>query len=396
MPAVLSLGSLPLANALQDEPRKDVETYLLTVHRCMVCGLVQLGHSAPPSEMFSRYLYATGASRTMIDHFNQYAESLVKELSHSHEKIVDIGSNDGTLLKAFSKYGMKNLIGIEPASNLAQATQTRDIKVISRFFDSDAVELIGRESAKLITANNVVSHVPDLDGFIQNVSRLLAPDGMFVFEMPWVMDWVRRGSFDIIYHEHLSYFGFRALSIALARHGLIMSNLSHFEDIHGGSWRGVAVRVGREPGLWSGGYSELEKIFDIELKELTKETLLRFEERIHRTRDLLVEMLTDLKKRGKRIVGYGAPAKATILLNYCSIGPDLVSYLSDSTPIKQGKYVPGVNIPIVPPQRFHDDMPDYAVMFAWNYEKEIIEKERAWVEKGGRFIVPYPEPHLVP
>lgn len=394
-PAALSLGSLPLANALQDEPHANVETYLLTVHRCIVCGLVQLAHSAPPSEMFSKYLYSTGASRTMIEHFDKYAESLVKSLSSSQDKIVDIGSNDGTLLKAFHKYGMRNLIGVEPATNLAQATQNKDVKVISRFFDGDSVELIGRESAKIATANNVVSHVPDLDGFVSNVAKLLAPDGTFVFEMPWVMDWLKRGSFDIIYHEHLSYFGFRPLSITLARHGLIMTSLTYFSDIHGGSWRGTAVKVGHEPGLLSGSYNKLEEIFDIELRELSRQALADFEERMHKTRDRFRGMLTELKSQGKKIVGYGAPAKATILLNYCRIDNSIIDFLSDSTPIKQGKYVPGVDIPIVSPERFQDAQPDYAVMFAWNYEKEIVEKEQAWIRKGGKFIVPFPEPHIV-
>jgi len=396
MPAALSLGSLPLANALQEKPHTNVETYLLTVHRCMVCGLVQLAHSAPPSEMFSKYLYATGASKTMIDHFDRYAEYLVKSLTHSQDKIVDIGSNDGTLLKAFHKYGMRNLIGVEPATNLAQATQNNDIKVISRFFDGDSVELIGRESAKLVTANNVVSHVPDLDGFISNVAKLLSPDGTFVFEMPWVMDWLKRGSFDIIYHEHLSYFGFRPLSIALARHGLTMTNLAHFSDIHGGSWRGMAVKAGHEPGLWSGSFNKLEEIFDIEFRELNKQSLADFEERMHKTRDTFVGMLTELKNQGKTIVGYGAPAKATILLNYCRIDNSIIDFLSDSTPIKQGKYVPGVDIPIVSPEKFHESKPDYAVMFAWNYEREILEKEHGWTRNGGKFIVPFPEPHIVP
>jgi hypothetical protein len=158
----------------------------------------------------------------------------------------------------------------------------------------------------------------------------------------------------------------------------------------------MAVKVGREPGLWSGSYSKLEEIFDIEFRELNKQALADFEERMHKTRDTLVSMLTELKSQGKTIAGYGAPAKATILLNYCRIDNSILDFLSDSTPVKQGKYVPGVNIRIVSPEKFHEVKPDYAVMFAWNYEREILEKEQGWTRNGGRFIVPFPEPHIVP
>lgn len=391
----LDLGLLPLANSLltlerAQDPRPE-QRYPLKIFYCKDCRLIQLLDLVDRREMFDEYVFLTGTATTSLVHFDQYADDLSKRLAlKPGDLVVDVGSNDGTLLKGFKRRGA-SVVGIEPARNIANLAIATGIPTLNQYFGRATVETIGRGQAKIITANNVVSHVPDLNDFIESVDSLLAPSGLFVFEVPWVVDVLRHYNFDIVYHEHHSYFGFKPLSKALEKHGLELIDIEYFPEIHGGSLRGLAAHLDTFPKQTVA----LNRVFREEDKGADFNSLEQFAERVERIRGTLIGLLRGLKRDGKRIVGYGAPAKATILLNYCSIDNSILDFVTDTTPFKQGKFIPGVRIPIVAPEEFRKIVPDFALLLAWNFENEIIEKEREYLKSGGKFIVPFPEPRIV-
>src|SRR5437016_11879347 len=341
--------------------------------------------------MFDDYAFLTATANTSLVHFDKYADQLTHKLALSAEDlVVDIGSNDGTLLKAFKKRGA-GVLGIEPARNIATRAEAEGIPTINEYFGSESVARIGRNKARVVTANNVVSHVGDLNGFVESVSELLDAKGLFAFEVPWVVDVLRHCNFDIVYHEHLSYFGFKPLSQVLEKHSLELIDLEYFPEIQGGSLRGLAAHRNTRPKH----VEALDRVFRDEEKGAGFNALEQFSHRVEEIRGKLIQLLRKLKRDGKRIVGYGAPAKATILLNYCSIDGSILDFVTDTTPFKQGRFVPGVRIPIVGPDEFRKVAPDFALLLAWNFKDEIMAKEREYVKSGGKFIIPFPEPKVV-
>ena len=341
--------------------------------------------------MFDDYAFLTATANTSLAHFDQYAERVAKLASlNTGDLVVDIGSNDGTLLKAFKRRGA-SVLGIEPARNVGNLAVAAGIPTLTEYFGNATVKQIGIGKAKIITANNVVSHVGDLNDFIDSVNVLLGPEGIFVFEVPWVVDVLRHYNFDIVYHEHLSYFGFRPLSNVLEKHGLELVDVEYFPDIHGGSLRGIAAH----PAGYSKHAEAVGRIFREEEAGATLHSLEEFSHHVQQIRLDLVGLLRGLKRDGKKIVGYGAPAKATILLNYCSIDSSMLDFVTDTTPFKQGRFIPGVRIPILAPSEFRKADPDFALLLAWNFRDEIISKERGFLRSGGKFIIPFPEPTVV-
>jgi len=341
--------------------------------------------------MFDDYVFQTGAANTSTQHFDSYAEDLTRRFRLTgQDLVIDIGSNDGTLLKAFRNHGTR-ILGIEPAANIARLANANGVPTLNQYFAPDTVDRIGKGGAQLITANNVVSHVNDLDGFINTVSEALATRGIFSFEVPWIVDVLKHHSFDIVYHEHLSYFGLRPLSKVLERHDLELIDVEHFPKIHGGSLRGLVAHQGK----FRKHSEALGSIFSAEHEMADLKELERLARYVSTFKVKLTTILRELKTSGKKIVGYGAPAKATILLNYCSIDKSILDFVSDSTPLKQGKFIPGVRIPIVPPEEFRRAKPNYALLLAWNYKDEILAKERDYLNSGGKFILPFPEPTVI-
>lgn len=391
----LDLGLLPLANSFITSIRAKDPTpeprYPLRLFFCENCGLIQLLDVVDKEEMFDDYAFLTATAKTSLDHFSEYAETLTRRLSlGDRELVVDIGSNDGTLLKAFKQHGAK-VVGVEPARNLAAQAIAEGIPTLTQYLSEETVKQLGKNSARIVTANNVVSHVNDLDSFVNLVSELLAPNGLFTFEVPWVVDVLSHYNFDIIYHEHLSYFGFKPLSRVLEKHGLELIDLQHFPQIHGGTLRGLAAHSNE----FKKNKDALERSFEMERRNAQYESLEAFASHVHQIKKKLTEILTDLKRDGNKIVGYGAPAKATILLNYCNIDRSIIEFIIDTTPLKQGKFVPGVRIPIVDPEEFYRAKPDYALLLAWNYKEEILRKEEAYRKMGGKFILPFPDPEII-
>jgi len=389
----ISLGPTPLANSLltENDLRGREKTYPLDVYFCTECNLVQLMDVVSPERMFSDYVYMTGASKPMQTHFL----SLVSDaIGHSDPEksnfVVDIGSNDGTLLNVFSQSGCKTL-GIEPATNLVAVAQTRGIQTINTFFNKKTAEKVFQEygPADIITATNVFAHIDDLHGIIEGITCLLAERGTFIIEVPYLYHLIERLEFDTIYHEHLSYFSLHPLVYLFRKHGLTVVDVREIGS-HGGSIR-VFIR---KQGLPT---ENVKKMLQFEKTEKLDDPLTyeKFGIDVAKLKRKLRSLLKKLKKDGCRITAYGATAKGNTLLNYCKIGTEYLDYISDTTPLKQGKYSPGMHIPIVPEEVFHESPPDYALLLAWNYAEEILRKESSYRKNGGKFIHPIPTPEIV-
>ena len=390
----LSLGPIPLANSfLKEEQLTEQEPYYpLDICFCSKCGLVQLGQVVAPKVMFSDYAYLTGTSTPMKAHFRDLAESVIRKFSLPKASlIVDIGSNDGTLLEAFKNCNM-NVLGIEPATNVADLAVSHGIDTINNWFTESLAEEIHsqRGHPSVILATNVFAHVHDVKGFVSGVNCLMGKESVFIIEVPYLVDMLNKIEFDTIYHEHLSYFAVRPLVTLFAMFGMEIVDIERI-NTHGGS-----LRVYVEKGMKASSQSVIN-LRDIEVSSnlLTLEPYELFARNTHRIREELTHLLSDLKARGSTISGYGASAKSSILLNYCRIGTETLDYVSDTTPLKQGRYTPGTHIPIHSEEHFHEFPPDYALLLAWNYADDILKKEKRYRNAGGKFIVPIPKPQIV-
>ncbi len=390
----LSLGPTPLANRfLKREQLEESEpSFPLDVYFCHTCGLVQLVDVVPAEVLFHDYPYLTGVSSPMRTHFAALAEDVAQEYHVGPGSlVVDIGSNDGTLLSGFRRFGPKTL-GVEPAANVAAMANAAGIQTINQFFGPALAEEIARTRgpAQVVLATNVFAHVHDLDRFLQAVSVMLAAEGVLVIEVPYLVDMLNNTEFDTIYHEHLSYFAVRPMVALFSRFGMGIIDLTR-QRVHGGSIR-VAVQKSRAPQT-----PVVAQILNEEAERgLDSMRIYRdFAERVRMIGQELVDLLRSLRARGMRTVGYGAPAKGNTLLNFCKVGPDLLEYLVDATPAKQGRFSPGMHVPVVPDTRFQADRPDYALLLAWNYADEILRKEAAYRERGGKFITPFPRPAIL-
>ncbi|MBI2051388.1 methyltransferase domain-containing protein [Candidatus Roizmanbacteria bacterium] len=387
----LSLGSMPIPNGFLS--RKDLtikeERYPLEVYVCEDCWLVQLTHVIPAEIMFKNYLYIPSTSQTMLEHFKAFAVGLVDEYGlKPNDLIVDIGSNDGTLLGYFREQEMR-VLGVDPASNIAQVARLKGIDTIDDFFTEELAKKIDKEygKAKVVTATNAVAHINDLHGLCQGVRLLLDKDGMFVMEYPYLADLLDKNEFDTIYHEHLSYFAIRPLITLFKQHGMQIFDIKR-TPVHGGS---ILVYVSKK-GSRHTPKDTVREFVQLELlKKLNKkEAYDEFARRVAGIKRDLMEYLKSLKSQRKRIVGYGAAAKGNVLLNYCGVTSELLSYIVDSIPYKQGRYTPGTHIPIYPEARLAKDRPDYTLLLAWNFADEILKKQVKYRENGGQFIITIP------
>ena len=390
----LSLGPTPLANNfLGEEQLDEAELYYpLDVYFCSNCYLVQLLDVVSPEVLFKEYAYVTGASKPMQAHFTGLAEDVIKNFKISKNSlVVDIGSNDGTLLQCFSKFGLR-MLGIEPASNIARLAEANGISTLNEFFDEESAVKLRKEygSADIITATNVFAHVDNLESILSGINHLLSNNGVFIIEFPYLLNLLNNMEFDTIYHEHLSYFAVYPLIYLFRTFGMDIVDVKQI-PIHGGS---IRVFVQRSPKKQSQNVTKLLLMEQEDTLDSLK-TYTKFAERVALVKEKLVKLLKTLKNDGARITGYGATAKGNTLLNYCEIGTDILDYITDTTPFKQGCYTPGMHIPIFPEERFHGDPPDYALLLAWNYADAILQKEQEYRQKGGKFILPIPEPKVI-
>lgn len=383
---------MPPANSFltEEECAKKESNFPLTVSFCDDCYLVQSQDVVDSSVLFKDYVYMTSGSKPLVEHFERLAQKLLERLKLSKDDLViDIGSNDGTFLKPLQKECI--VIGVEPAHIMAEVSRGNGIPTEENFFDLSLARSIKERygKARLILAANVFAHIDDIHTVCAGVEEVLDDNGIFVIEAHWVGNLIGDGGFDQIYHEHLCYYSLTALSRLLEKHNLTVVDIE-FVPNHGESMRVFAAKSG--PVNDSVALA-LKRERDLGLDKL--ETFEKFAQKVKHNREHLVATIAQLKSQGKKIAGYGAPAKGNTLLNYCGIGRDSVDYITDATPLKHGLYAPGSHIPVVPPERLKEDVPDYLLLLAWNYKESILKKEGTYRKKGGKFIVPVPEVSII-
>lgn len=384
---VFDLGVQPYANAFltAEQLLEPQPACPLRLKECNACGHVQLGHVIAAHELYRTYSFLTSSSQRMSDHFASLMRINVDRFVPRNGLVVEIGSNDGTALASIVRADVRR-IGIDPALNLAKLATQRDVWTFPEFFSESVgcrlAETQGR--ADLIVACNVLGHVDDLDDFCRGIMGLLSETGALIVEVPSLDQLLKHTAFDTIYHEHLSYFSVGSLSTLLARHQLDVLAIEP-QDVHGGSLR-VTIRkrlLGEPRDVVTFGEHHSTRDWD------------GFQRRCQTLRYDLLHWLSDQAESGRVVWGYGAPAKASVLLNYCDIGCDLLPVVVDSTPIKQGRYMPGTQQPILPPEELQRAMPDAALVLAWNHFAEIQAKETEYLQAGGELVAPF-ETHLSP
>ena len=392
----MSFGQMPIANNFLNESDKENEYFFeMAVGFCDNCKTFQLLENPEPEMMFNdTYAFFSGTSEYMKRHFKDFSEDLKQKYLQEIQDpfIVEIGCNDGIMINNFKELGFRH-VGIEPSGNVADVAISRGINVLKSFFNAEITSSIEKDFGKadLITSANVICHIPDLNSVAENVSHLLSQNGVFVFEEPYLGAVIEKTSYDQIYDEHIYVFSAIGLRNSFSRHGLKLINLEP-QLTHGGSMRyHFALEDSDHPIS-----KNVEDVVNLELAQgLDKpETYEQFKENCEKSKSDLVKLLTKLKEQGKKVCGYAATSKSTTVLNYCDIDQELIEFISDTTPIKQGKLSPGKYIPIKKYEEFSAFDPDYAVLFAWNHEKEILAKEKDFSEKGGKWIKFVPTVHV--
>lgn len=393
---VLSLCPTPPANEFvgQLAVGQPQTKYPLDVHLCEECGHLQLVDVVDPAVLFRNYLYVSGTSPVFVEHFRRYALTMVErfDLRSSH-LAVDIGSNDGVLLKALQAHGLA-VLGVDPARDIAALASADGIPTWTEFFSSEVGHRILAEKgrAHLVTANNVFAHSDALEDIADGVGAILAPQGVFVFEVSYLADVYEKNLFDTIYHEHLAYHSVRPLLSFFEVRGLHVFDAERV-DTHGGSIR-VYVQTGR------GGRERSERLLNIVADEealglFDPQTYVGWGDRIKQHGKDLRGTLEAMRAQGKRIAGFGAPAKATTLMHQFGVDKTLVEFIIDDSPLKQGLYSPGLHLPVLAPSALGERAPECLLILAWNFADSIIARHGDYIANGGTFIVPLPELRIV-
>ena len=389
--SVLKLASTPPANAFvkKDKCNLEQKKYPLQLYFCNTCNHVQLTDIVDPSELFENYVYVSGTSPVFVDHFKNYAQTIIKKYRPSIENyVLDIGSNDGTLLKFFKEMGYK-VIGVDPAKEISKKANEEGILTINDFFDMKTAEKIKNKysHASLITANNVFAHCDDLSGITDAVSKILAPNGFFVFEVSYLVDVYQKTLFDTIYHEHLSYHSVKPLIKFFESKNMTLIDVIKV-NTHGGSIRCVVKNCAVKEEMQNSvrNFVELEN----KLAFNNSCTFINFSKKIEERKKELCQLIKNIKADKKTIAGFGAPAKATTLMYEFGLNNDILDFIVDDSPLKQGLFSPGLHIPIYSSSQIETLKPDYLLILAWNFADSIIKNNQKFLETGGKFIIPLP------
>ncbi|HWF98332.1 MAG TPA: class I SAM-dependent methyltransferase [Steroidobacteraceae bacterium] len=390
----LSLGNMPLSDGLltADDLAREEPRYPLDVAFCQDCALAQILETVPPEQLFGAdYPYFSSFTDALLQHSAaNVAARIAERRLDGGSLVVELASNDGYLLQYYRARGIP-VLGIDPAPGPVAAARARGIETLQAFFGPDLAAQLAAEGrlADVIHANNVLAHVADTNGFVAGIGALLKDDGVAVIEAPHVKELIDHGEFDTIYHEHLCYFSVTALARLFQRHGLSLNRVEPLR-IHGGSLR---LFVGKREQADRSVAEHLDAEHRAGVDRLDYYT--GFAARVGRIRGALVALLARLQRDGARIAGYGAAAKGTILLNFAGLGRGMLEFVADRNVHKQGRYIPGVRLPIVSPDRILEAQPDYLLILPWNFKEEIMEQQAEYRRRGGRFIVPVPEPVVV-
>ncbi len=391
----VDLGMSPLCESyVTEEQLESVERfYPLHVRVCESCLLVQLPELVNPTEIFTEYAYFSSYSTSWVEHARRYADAMMHRFGLGRNSfVIEVASNDGYLLKHFAASEVA-VLGVDPAANVASAAVARGVPTLVRFFGRQtARELAERRRPDLLVANNVLAHVPDINDFVAGMKILLSRNGVITLEFPHLMRLMECNQFDTIYHEHYSYLSLLAVERILSAHGLSVFDVEEL-DTHGGSLRLYACHAGERP---PGDAVTALRRKEEEAGFLHLEHYAGFADKVEQTKWALLEVLISLRRKGKRVAGYGAPGKGNTLLNYCGIRRDLLEYTVDRNPYKQGKFLPGTHIPIYPPERIRETRPHYVLILPWNLKDEIISQMGYIREWGGQFVVPIPKVEFCP
>ncbi|MBL8022450.1 MAG: class I SAM-dependent methyltransferase [Leptospirales bacterium] len=390
----ISFGKQPIANGFLTPDRiKDEYFFEMIVGYCPSCEMVQLVDQPERERMFNEnYAFFSGTSKLMAVHFQKFYEFLRENYMKSPDPfVVEMGSNDGIMLQNFAQAKIRHL-GIEPSANVAKVAQEKGINTIVEFFDEAVAQKVVAKYGKAdaFYCANVMCHIPYIHSVAAGIKTILGPKGVLAFEDPYLGDIVEKTSYDQVYDEHVFFFSVASVSNLFGRHGLEVIDAIP-QETHGGSMRYILAHKGAYPvSDRVAKQREIEKKLGLDKQE----TYAQLRRNIEKSREELVALLKKIKAEGGRVVGYGATSKSTTILNYCGIGPDLIEFISDTTPIKQGKLSPGVHIPVLPYEKFVEKYPTYALLFAWNHRKEIMAKESAFLAAGGKWITYVPNVHI--
>src|SRR3990167_5151951 len=383
---IINLGNIPLAGLYLKKEEIDTEKYYpLALNLCLKCGCVQVSHIISPEILYKDYRYLS--SVPLSEHFKQYAEEMNSRFLTKDSFIVEIGSNDGVLLKPLKNMGF-NVLGVDPAINIAKKAIGKGVDTITNYFTPRLARRIveNKQQSDAIFANNVLAHIEHLDKVFEGIKILLKEDGFGVFEVNYLVDLVEKVQYDIIYHEHHYYHTVTALFPFLDRFGFEIFDVKRIPT-HFGSIRVYFKNKGINKYR---NTDSLKKLSDMEKKMglFFPDTYKNFMERVIEKKDKLIKKILEIKNEYKTVVGYGASVRANILLNFCGITILMLDYIVDESPERYGRYTPGTHIPIYPPSKFREEYPDYALLLAFSYKDMIMEKEKEFIKQGGEFIMP--------
>ena len=392
---VLSLEPTPLCDAyvLAERLKEVQETYPLDLYLCRDCGYVHLTYVVDPENIYTDYLYVTTSSMGLADHFQLYSKEVLRRLNPiSDSLIIDLGSNDGTLLSFFKKQGMR-VLGIEPAREIATKTTNLGVETLPEFFTSELADKIEEKYgfAKIITINNLFANIDDLDDTVEGVCKLLSPDGVFVMESSYLGDMIKNMVFDFIYHEHLSYFSVKPLLKFLDRFNMELIDVQRVPT-KGGSLRYYIQKKGG-PRAVSAFVDEMV-VYENDHRLDLVETYETFSNEINARKSDLTNMISKLQKEGKTFAGFGGSATTTTLMYHFDLC-DKIEYIVDDNPAKHNTYSPGCHIPVLSSEEIYERKPGYVIMFAWRYFEPITKKHQRFLDQGGHFIVPLPELEVI-
>ena len=389
----VDLGMSPLCESYltPDQLNQMEPFYPLHAYVCEQCFLVQVCDYVPPEGIFSEYAYFSSYSNSWLQHARTYTDTIIDRLGlHSASLVVELGSNDGYLLQYFVPKAIP-VLGVEPAANVAQVAIAKGVPTLVTLFGRVVARQLVADGkrADLVIGNNVLAQAPDPNDFLAGVKHLLKPRGIVTMEFPHLLRLMEENQFDTIYHEHFSYFSLLSARTMFSAHGLDLFDVEELPT-HGGSLRIYARHADESSPPVTDRLRALQAREDAAgLRQLDR--YASFTEQVHETKRRLLDFLINAKRRGKSIVGYGAPGKGNTLLNYCGIRRDFLDYTVDRNPYKHGRFTPGTHIPIYPPEKIFESRPDYVLILPWNLKDEIIEQMadiRSW---GGQFVVPIPD-----